>query len=175
MNSKYLNYDEFVKYINLDKDAYDYGFSKERTWGKSAAGLLVTLNDYSEILLLARAEGTLDQGFWGIAGGARKVNKHGIEISPLVTALTEAKEELGHLPYGKLNTRPYVYHKPCSRFKYYTFFLEISPAIKKIYQPRLNWEHFAWRWFKVNSIDERNVHPGVVNVLNNYTTFNLKK
>ena len=71
----YIPYEEYVK-IRSDGSGHDIGFSEAHTWGRGAAGLFIRNND--EVLLLLRSEGTLDYGFWGIPGGARKETKTGL-------------------------------------------------------------------------------------------------
>jgi 8-oxo-dGTP pyrophosphatase MutT (NUDIX family) len=168
-----IEYIPFEVYSNLhdQSNGFNIGFvpngSAGRTWGRSAAGILVVSPDLQEILLLKRSPNVEDPYLWGIPGGARKETANGLEEA-IITAVTESCEEIGRLPKGRIRKQPYIYQKPETSFTYETFILEIDTINREFFTPRLNWENTDYRWFKRNSLNCVPLHPGVKEVLDNY-------
>ncbi len=162
---EFLTYDE---YATLDRKssaaARDMGYSKDGTWGNQGAGVLIVSSDHTKVLLLRRSGYVDDPGLWGIAGGASQETQKGCEPA-LVTAISEANEEMGSLPNGKLYEQAFEYKKPGTSFTYRTFVLEVDT---QDFQPKLNLEHIDWQWFDIAGLDDAMVHPGVKVVLDGY-------
>ena len=146
--------------LHHKSNGYDVGMTDSGTWGRGAAGILIVSPDLDEILLLKRSCGVLDPNLWGIPGGARKETEKGLEKS-IITAVTESTEEMGSLPKGKIRKIPYVFEKEGTNFTYKTYILEIDPEDKKSFIPVLNWENTDYKWFKLDSLDNVKLHPGV--------------
>ena len=158
---------EVYSRLHHESNGFDAGITSSGTWGRSAAGILVTSPDLVEVLLLKRSNSVLDPNMWGIPGGARKETANGLEDS-IITAATESKEEMGTLPKGRIRKQSYVYQKPGTDFTYETFILEIDPTVRESFIPQLNWENTEYNWFRRDSLNEIPLHPGVKEVLDNY-------
>lgn len=115
----------------------------------------------------------MNDGTWGIPGGKVDQGEH-----PAESAIREAEEECGPLPQGELFPNPpHVFRlalteedvidgddedSPNERrmakagefFTYYTFLFEVEDPD---WEPRLNWEHKAARWFHPDEVPENTV------------------
>jgi NUDIX domain len=144
----------------------DEGLQATGYWGRQAAGAL--LSAAGHILLLRRAAGVLEPGTWGIVGGAVPVETRTGRREPAWRAVqAEVIEELGELPPGWPTAAPRrSYRFTAPGFAYRTFIVRL-PARARAWQPRLNWEHTAWRWC-TRATRPRPLHPGVQWLLQHY-------
>ena len=158
---------EFYSHLHHISTGTDAGLI-EGSFGRSGAGILIVTRDLNEVMLLKRSQYVLDPNLWGIAGGARKENGTGMEDA-IITAVAEAKEEMGGLPKGRIRKVSIAYKKPGTDFMYHTFILEIDTDQKDNYKPQLNYENTEWKWFtkdELAKLDSKElIHPGVVSVL----------
>ncbi len=164
--NEYIPFEVYSKLYHQSK-GFDVGMTSSGTWGRGGAGILVVSPDLKEILLLKRSFHVLNPGLWGIPGGARKETTKGLE-NALVTAIAESSEEMGGLPRGRIKKRPYVYQKPGTDFMYVTFILEIDPVDRESFVPQLNWENTCYGWFRRDSLNCTQIHPGLKELLKNY-------
>lgn len=168
-NIEQPGYISFQKYSKLAQ--LSHGFESkgrgEGPWGKGAAGLLIVTKDLQDVLLFRRSKHVDEPYLWGIPGGARKQTADGLEEA-IITATSESKEEMDDIPRGRIRVKPYVYQKPGTEFTYATFILEIDPLDRQSFTPKLNWEHTDHRWFRRDSLNGVQLHPGVKDMLDNY-------
>ena len=163
----YFYYDFYSK-LHHESKGFDIGKTSEGTWGRSAAGILIINPDSNEILLLKRSASVFEPNIWAIPGGARKETEKGLE-DPLITAVSESKEEMGGLPKGKIRKIFYVYKKPGSGFTYVTYILETESRERNNFVPTLNLENTDWKWFRIEDAKKmKDVHKGVIEVLEKY-------
>ncbi len=159
---------EFYSRLHHISTGTDSGIAIEGTFGQSGAGILIVTKNLREVMLLKRSPLVLDPNLWGIAGGARKQTGTGMEDA-IVTAVAEAKEEIGGLPKGRIRKVSYAYKKPGTNFTYHTFILEIEPEERINFKPELNYENVEWKWFTKEELKELNtrkqIHLGVADVL----------
>jgi 8-oxo-dGTP pyrophosphatase MutT (NUDIX family)/oligoribonuclease (3'-5' exoribonuclease)/predicted nucleotidyltransferase len=127
-------------------------------WGTQASGIMFICD--GKVLLLKRADWTMDPGLWGIAGGAVPVDKSGQPKDVKQSAMDEVSEEMGGLPPHTDTGKSSVYQAE-DGFKYTTFVFEVPET----FEPILNSEHERAQWFPLNELPE-DIHPGVMWSLN---------
>ncbi|OGJ21349.1 hypothetical protein A3K73_01240 [Candidatus Pacearchaeota archaeon RBG_13_36_9] len=139
-------------------------------FGIAGAGILIFCPGLNEILLVKRTvkEDVDSPGLWSVPGGSRKIKEEGLLEEALVTAVDETRDELGSLPNGRIRKKPYFYEKPGSDFTYQTFILEIEQEERNSFKPKLDWENDDCRWFKRDSLDGIELHPGLRDLLGEY-------
>ncbi len=181
---EYMLYETYSQ-IESEERGEDIGMvdhGEEETGGKAGAGLVIVTADLDEILLFKRSDIVSDPSVWGIPGGARQEleyepDKRFVEPredfeqyleDPLVAAVSEAREEIGGLPRGKIRREPYLYRKPGTDFIYDKFLLEIDSQERHSFEPDLNWEHEAYSWFDMSSLENIDLHCGVEEFLEEY-------
>lgn len=117
------------------------------------AALLMT-TPQNEGLFLHRHDGDPSHGGeWDLPGGMKDGNE-----SPEQTAMREAREETGALPYGE---RALLAQTTADKgFKFHTFH---QPIMRK-FTPRISGEHSEYKWAPLSQPPEP-LHPGVKEVL----------
>ena len=134
---------------------------------KTASGLLITTFDFKDFLLFKRSLSVSSSGKYSVPGGMRK-SDNSLE-RPLETALREAQEEIGQIPFGKINPTPFEYVSP-KGLHYFTFVLEIDLKTKRNYVLQLDREHDSYVWIKRNELSNYNLHQGLENVFSQIFT-----
>ncbi|MBC7500453.1 MAG: NUDIX hydrolase [Herminiimonas sp.] len=138
----------------------DIGYTRSGHWGRAGAGLLILSPNRDQVALFMRSSEVDDAGLWGIPGGARGQMEDGSLEAPLITALSEAREELKCVPQGRLWTAPARFVHPDRQFAYDTHVIVLYD--KDIFTPRLNWEHTEFSWHAIDDAKSNpQVHPGV--------------
>lgn len=153
--------DEFN--VKLDKDGANASVTAETYedeghvgdhWGTQASGIMFICD--GKVLLLRRADWTMDPGLWGIAGGAVPVDKAGQPMNVKESAMNEVSEEMGVLP-PHTDTGKSVVYESDDGFKYTTYLFEVPET----FEPILNSEHERAQWFPLEELPE-DIHPGVM-------------
>lgn len=124
---------------------------------KVGAGLLLTCG--GEVLLLKRTSKN-NHGSWGLPGG----NADDTDADLLEVATREAREEMGpELPRFQVVESVLTKRGKRGQKHYVVFVARISPEVRASWQPHLNEEHSAWRWFPLAELTAGNtlLHPVV--------------
>lgn len=109
-----------------------------------------------KVLLLRRAASEKNYpGYWALPGGGGNAGE-----TPLMTALREAREEIGDITCG-IGEIPQIYEKVTpTGVVYHTFLRRVSDE----FVPALNDEHSAYNWTDIASLPN-DTHPAVIETL----------
>jgi len=126
-----------------------------------AAG--VALFCHGKLLLCKRAPHMDDPELWSVPGGLLEGTER-----PWGAAKRELVEETGSLPpgFGKA-AHKYTWTNPNTKLTYQTFLVQLPPATRDLWQPRLNDEHTQWDWYGPQDARAISLHPGVAKLLAN--------
>jgi oligoribonuclease (3'-5' exoribonuclease)/8-oxo-dGTP pyrophosphatase MutT (NUDIX family) len=145
--------------INAKAETYEDEGHVGKHWGSQASGIMFVSD--GKVLLLQRADWTMDPGLWGIAGGAVPVDKSGQPLDVKKSAINEVTEEMGGMP-PHTDTGKSIVFSSDDGFKYTTFLFEVPET----FEPILNSEHERSQWFPLNELPKE-IHPGVMWALQN--------
>lgn len=117
------------------------------------AGLLFICPQDNTILLLKRSDKVGEPNTWGLPGGGLEKNETFAQA-----ALREGIEEVGSLPKAKLFK---IINNINDDKVFRIFVFKISLNEKQKWEPKLNWEHSGFSWFKTSKIPQR-LHPSLL-------------
>lgn len=125
-----------------------------RTWGRSAAGLLVV--DRGRVLMQRRASWVQHGGTWSIPGGAVASSEE-----PLTAALRELREEAGIDPSALRVLEAAHVAEPVPGWTYTTHVARLrKKARASVRTPPPGHEAAEHRWVPVAEVDALELHPG---------------
>jgi 8-oxo-dGTP pyrophosphatase MutT (NUDIX family) len=128
---------------------------KPRSYG---AGILFVCKATHRILLLLRSPNEEDPNVWCGLGGKGELGE-----SPMQTAKREVWEEGQITPdqYNLIKT-PLRVNKNTPKFRFITYL----GIVEQEFQPTINHEHVAARWFDLSEISQIPLHYGISAIIN---------
>ena len=121
----------------------------------TGAGLLIMRPEDGLVLLVRRAPGMTYEGFWSVPGGGVEEGETELEA-----ALRETEEEVCAVPGLEVVDEEPSWDSPGPWFAFVTFVGVIGPGHEE-WEPRLDFEHDAWKWVHPERLP-RGTMPGTV-------------
>lgn len=153
-----LTGDEYIVDVPEDAEVREVGAVRVsvpmRTWGRSAAGLLVV--DRGRVLMQRRASWVQHGGTWSIPGGALSSGE-----ATLDAALRELREEAGIDVPALRVLEPVHVAEPVSGWTYTTHVARLRKRARaRIGTPPGSAEAIEHRWVPFADVDALELHPG---------------